>query len=55
VRISLAFPDDEALAAKLRIYSLTDVRWYPLMFGIATLYAVTKPSVGSGDDETRGC
>ena len=39
----MEFPDDEALAEKLRGHGLTDVRWYPLTFGIATLYVGTKP------------
>jgi demethylmenaquinone methyltransferase/2-methoxy-6-polyprenyl-1,4-benzoquinol methylase len=37
------FPDGEALADRLRGQGLTDVRWYPLTFGIATLYIGTKP------------
>ena len=36
------FPDGEALADRLRCHGLTDVRWYPLTFGIATLYVGTK-------------
>jgi demethylmenaquinone methyltransferase/2-methoxy-6-polyprenyl-1,4-benzoquinol methylase len=36
------FPDGEALAERLRGHGLRDVRWYPLTFGIATLYAGTK-------------
>ena len=36
------FPDGEALADRLRRHGLTDVRWYPLTFGIATLYVGTK-------------
>jgi demethylmenaquinone methyltransferase/2-methoxy-6-polyprenyl-1,4-benzoquinol methylase len=36
------FPDGEALADRLRSHGLTDVRWYPLTFGIATLYVGTK-------------
>jgi demethylmenaquinone methyltransferase / 2-methoxy-6-polyprenyl-1,4-benzoquinol methylase len=38
----LEFPDGEALAAKLRGHGLAEVRWYPLTFGIATLYVGTK-------------
>jgi demethylmenaquinone methyltransferase/2-methoxy-6-polyprenyl-1,4-benzoquinol methylase len=38
------FPDGEELADRLRRHGLTDVRWYPLTFGIATLYIGTKPS-----------
>jgi len=37
------FPDGEGLANRLRHHGLTDVRWYPLTFGIATLYVGTKP------------
>ena len=37
------FPDGEALADRLRQHGLIDVRWYPLTFGIATLYVGTKP------------
>ena len=36
------FPDGEALAERLRRHGLSDVRWYPLTFGIATLYVGTK-------------
>ena len=39
----LEFPDGEALADRLRRHGLTDVRWHPLTFGIATLYVGTKP------------
>jgi demethylmenaquinone methyltransferase/2-methoxy-6-polyprenyl-1,4-benzoquinol methylase len=38
------FPDGEALADRLRRHGLTEVRWYPLTFGIATLYIGTKTS-----------
>jgi demethylmenaquinone methyltransferase/2-methoxy-6-polyprenyl-1,4-benzoquinol methylase len=38
----LEFPDGEALAQKLRGHGLTEVRWHPLTFGIATLYVGTK-------------
>jgi demethylmenaquinone methyltransferase/2-methoxy-6-polyprenyl-1,4-benzoquinol methylase len=38
----LQFPDGEALAEKLRGHGLTDVRWYPMTFGIATLYVGTR-------------
>jgi demethylmenaquinone methyltransferase/2-methoxy-6-polyprenyl-1,4-benzoquinol methylase len=36
------FPHGEALAERLRKHGLTDVRWHPLTFGIATLYVGTK-------------
>jgi demethylmenaquinone methyltransferase/2-methoxy-6-polyprenyl-1,4-benzoquinol methylase len=42
----LEFPDGEALAERLRSRGLRDVRWYPLTFGIASLYVGTKPAVG---------
>ncbi len=38
----MEFPDGEALAERLRLHGLTEVRWYPLTFGIATLYIGTK-------------
>jgi demethylmenaquinone methyltransferase/2-methoxy-6-polyprenyl-1,4-benzoquinol methylase len=38
----LEFPDGEALAERLRRHGLQEVRWYPLTFGIATLYVGTK-------------
>lgn len=38
----MQFPDGEALAVKLRQHGLTDVKWHPLTFGIATLYVGTK-------------
>ena len=40
----MAFPDGEALAEKLRGHGLTDVKWHPFTFGIATLYVGTKPA-----------
>jgi len=36
------FPDGAALAERLRGHGLTDVRWYPFTFGIATLYVGEK-------------
>ena len=38
----MEFPDGEALAERLRSHGLTEVRWYPLTFGIATLYIGRK-------------
>jgi demethylmenaquinone methyltransferase/2-methoxy-6-polyprenyl-1,4-benzoquinol methylase len=38
------FPDGEALADRLSRHGLTEVRWYPLTFGIATLYIGIKTS-----------
>ena len=40
----LEFPDDEALAERMRGHGLTDVRYVPLTFGIATLYVGVKPT-----------
>jgi demethylmenaquinone methyltransferase/2-methoxy-6-polyprenyl-1,4-benzoquinol methylase len=40
----LEFPDGEVLAERLRGHGLTDVRWYPMTLGIATLYVGMKPS-----------
>ena len=34
----MEFPDGEALAERLRGHGLTEVRWHPFTFGIATLY-----------------
>jgi demethylmenaquinone methyltransferase/2-methoxy-6-polyprenyl-1,4-benzoquinol methylase len=42
----LEFPEGEQLAAKLRSHGLSDVRWYPFTFGIATLYVGTKSPAG---------
>jgi demethylmenaquinone methyltransferase/2-methoxy-6-polyprenyl-1,4-benzoquinol methylase len=39
----LEFPDGEALAERLRQRGLEEVRWYPLTWGIATLYVGRKP------------
>jgi demethylmenaquinone methyltransferase/2-methoxy-6-polyprenyl-1,4-benzoquinol methylase len=38
----LQFPDGEALAERLRAHGLTEVRYIPFTFGIATLYVGTK-------------
>lgn len=38
----MEFPDGEALAERLRHHGLRDVRWYPMTFGIATLYVGFK-------------
>jgi demethylmenaquinone methyltransferase/2-methoxy-6-polyprenyl-1,4-benzoquinol methylase len=38
----LEFPDGEALAERMRQHGLTDVRWHPFTFGIATLYIGKK-------------
>jgi demethylmenaquinone methyltransferase/2-methoxy-6-polyprenyl-1,4-benzoquinol methylase len=37
------FPDGEALAERMRVHGLWEVRFYPFTFGIATLYVGTKP------------
>jgi demethylmenaquinone methyltransferase/2-methoxy-6-polyprenyl-1,4-benzoquinol methylase len=48
----LEFPDGAALAERLRGHGLQDVRFYPLTFGIATLYVGTKPETARvGHDE----
>lgn len=39
----LKFPDYEDLAARFRAHGLTEVRYEPLTFGIATLYVGVKP------------
>lgn len=39
----LRFPDYDALADKLRGHGLTNVRYEPFTFGIATLYVGVKP------------
>lgn len=39
----MEFPDGPALAERLRSHGLTEVHWYPLTFGVATLYVGTKP------------
>ncbi len=38
----MEFPDGEALAQKLRGHGLAEVRYYPLTFGVATLYVGRK-------------
>jgi demethylmenaquinone methyltransferase/2-methoxy-6-polyprenyl-1,4-benzoquinol methylase len=43
----MAFPDGDALADRMRAAGLTDVRFTPFTFGIATLYIGTKPVVTS--------
>ena len=47
----LEFPDGEALAELMRGQGLKPVEWYPLSFGIATLYVGAKPKGRSGDEE----
>lgn len=44
----LEFPDGEVFADRLRSHGLTDVVFYPLTLGIATLYVGHKPHVRSG-------
>jgi demethylmenaquinone methyltransferase/2-methoxy-6-polyprenyl-1,4-benzoquinol methylase len=41
---ALRFPDYEALANRMRSHGLTDVRYLPFTFGIATLYLGVKKS-----------
>ncbi len=43
----LEFPDGEALAERMRGHDLVDVHWYPLTFGIATLYVGAKKGAGA--------
>ena len=49
----LEFPDGEALAERLRRHGLTEVRWYPLTFGIATLYVGVKTMSGKRGRDPR--
>jgi demethylmenaquinone methyltransferase/2-methoxy-6-polyprenyl-1,4-benzoquinol methylase len=42
------FPDGAALADRLRAHGLMDVQWYPLTFGIATLYVGHKNNKVTG-------
>src|SRR6266849_6377729 len=44
----MEFPDGEALAERLRKHGLSEVRWHPFTFGIATLYVGIKPAPSSG-------
>ena len=37
------FPYGEALAKRIRSAGLTDVKLYPMTFGVSTLYVGTKP------------
>lgn len=52
----MQFPDGEALAHKLHRHGLVEVAFYPLTFGIATLYIGVKPGIGergaAGNDLT---
>jgi len=44
----MEFPDGEALAERLRDHGLSEVRWHPFTFGIATLYVGIKPVPSKG-------
>src|SRR4051794_16810567 len=44
----LQFPDGREMLDLLASRGLSDLRQYPLTFGIATLYVGTKPPVGAG-------
>ena len=44
----LKFPDYEALVERMRSHGLTQVRYEPFTFGIATLYVGRKPPVADG-------
>ncbi len=43
----MEFPDGEDLAVKLRQHGLTEVKWYPMTFGIATLYVGVKGTLSA--------
>jgi len=40
----MAFPDGEVLAERMRQHGLTEVKFHPMTFGIATLYIGRKPA-----------
>ncbi|WP_442507011.1 bifunctional demethylmenaquinone methyltransferase/2-methoxy-6-polyprenyl-1,4-benzoquinol methylase UbiE [Novipirellula sp. SH528] len=42
------FPDGQALADRMTAAGLTDVRFTPMTFGVATIYQGTKPAVYQG-------
>jgi demethylmenaquinone methyltransferase / 2-methoxy-6-polyprenyl-1,4-benzoquinol methylase len=44
---ALRFPDNDALADKMRTHGLVEVEYRPFTFGIATLYIGVKPHPGS--------
>jgi demethylmenaquinone methyltransferase/2-methoxy-6-polyprenyl-1,4-benzoquinol methylase len=44
----MEFPDGAALAERLRRHGLTEIRWHPFTFGIATLYIGVKPFLPNG-------
>ncbi|WP_298862830.1 bifunctional demethylmenaquinone methyltransferase/2-methoxy-6-polyprenyl-1,4-benzoquinol methylase UbiE [uncultured Gimesia sp.] len=46
------FPHGKELATLMDECGLTGTRWYPLTFGIATLYAGTKPTTAEQTTET---
>ena len=48
----MAFPDYEQLTAKMANHGLTDLRYYPFTFGIATLYVGEKPNPVVGPEAT---
>jgi demethylmenaquinone methyltransferase/2-methoxy-6-polyprenyl-1,4-benzoquinol methylase len=50
----LEFPEGPALADRLRRHGLDEVRWYPLTFGIATLYVGTKTENRKPKTENHG-
>ncbi len=54
----MQFPDGDALAERMRGHGMTDVRWHPLTFGIATVYvgvkAVREGKEGSGGEGDAG-
>jgi demethylmenaquinone methyltransferase/2-methoxy-6-polyprenyl-1,4-benzoquinol methylase len=49
----MQFPDGEALAERMRGHGLIEVAFYPMTFGIATLYVGTKPAVAPRERSTK--
>src|SRR5262249_10588537 len=43
----LRFPDYERLVEKMRTHGLSEVRYHPFTFGVATLYVGVKPAASS--------
>ena len=44
------FPQDEEMADKMRAAGLENIQYYPLTFGVATLYVGQKPAVANVED-----
>lgn len=49
----MEFPDGEALAERMRRQGLKDVRYYPLTFGVATLYVGTKSGLAQSRQDAK--